>query len=850
MNRFQVLLGPILIIVIILTASCSHELSLREKRNFDDHWRFFLLPSDTMKIDQIPRSEWRTLHLPHDWSIEGEYSRDHGTDWQSGFLPGGVAYYQKDFNWENEWDNKKVMILFDGVYVNSHVWINGEKLGFRPNGYVSFQYDLTPYLEKGNNTITVQVDHSKPQSGRWYTGSGIYRHVWIVVHEKAYIPSGEVFFRTPQVNDRFADYEVETVIRNEKDTDLDLRLVTSLHAPGGDEVSVTETNVHVKQAESSRVHQSGQLEKPMLWSPGTPDHYILKSKLLHDDELVDEMETIVGFRKIEVDASKGLFLNGIPIKLKGVCDHHTAGAVGAAIPDDVLYRRLKLLKEMGCNAIRTAHNPYSPVFYDMCDTMGFMVLNEAFDGWDEPKAPDDYGHYFEDWWETDLVSFVKRDRNHPSVVFWSLGNEVWTGTRETQTELLETIREHDPTRLVTQGGIDPTRGMTDDYSEKFLLDIKGFNGKGEEKHALSDFHEQFPDIPIVGTEIPHTYQTRGVYRSKTHYRRRDFPAPWEVWSKRAGNMDGLDDKIYAIDDLTETEFFKDEVSEQYFKDGSYYPIENEAPWAPTLYYQSSYDNAVVRIAARKQWQIVDSLPYVIGQFRWGSFDYLGESNLWPSRCANFGVIDLCGFPKDHFYLYQSLWTSEPMVHILPHWTHTGREGEAVPVVVYTNCDSVCIELNDRSLGTQTYLGEQLSWHVPYEPGTLKALAYSNGKVEATEIARTAGQPEAIQLLPDKKQLTSGERRVIHFEVSILDQNGVMVPSAEHEVTFMVEGPGRILGTDNGDPLDLSGYKTNRRKAFRGKCLLMVETDGSTGNLVISAESTGLKSSKEIIKVRK
>jgi beta-galactosidase len=315
-------------------------------------------------------------------------------------------------------------------------------------------------------------------------------------------------------------------------------------------------------------------------------------------------------------------------------------------------------------------------------------------------------------------------------------------------------------------------------------------------------------------------------------------------------MDGLEEKLYAIDDLTEKEYFTDEVSERYYKDGSYYPIENEAPWAPTLYYQSSYDNAVVRISARKQWQIVDSLPYVMGQFRWGSFDYLGESNLWPTRCANFGIIDLCGFPKDHFFLYQSLWTSEPMVHILPHWTHTGRDGEAVPVVVYTNCDSVRLVLNDRSLGTQAYLGEQLLWHVVYEPGILKALAYRNGMVKASEIVRTAEQPAAIQLLADKKQLSAGERRVIHFEISIVDQNSVMVPSADNEITFRVEGPGHILGTDNGDPLDLSGYKTNSRKAFRGKCLLMVETDGSKGDLVISAESVGLESSTEIIEIRK
>lgn len=367
---------------------------------------------------------------------------------------------------------------------------------------------------------------------------------------------------------------------------------------------------------------------------------------------MDEVRQLVGFRSLEFSPEFGFKLNGEVTKLKGVCDHHTAGAVGAAVPEDILYYRLKLLKEMGCNAIRTSHNPFSPEFYTMCDTMGLMVLNEGLDGWNIPKAVDDYGNYFDEWWEKDMTDFIKRDRNHPSVIMWSIGNEVNGVSQEIQRNLVDLFHSLD-VRPVTQGGADPTRGMSVDYKKNFgMLDIVGFNGNGEEIGELEKFRDKYPSVCAVATEVPHTYQTRGVYRTKTQWRRRDFPAPWE--KKNPIKWDLFEKRVFPIPDLAAEEFF---------------PEEEIHP-----YYQSSYDNASVRISVRRAWQRACAFPWLMGEFRWGSFDYLGEAE-WPQRCGNFGIIDVAAMPKDAYYLYQSLWTDKPMVHLLPHWTHMGKEGK-------------------------------------------------------------------------------------------------------------------------------------------------------------------------------
>lgn len=782
---------------------------------FDFDWKFALGDYPQAVQPSFDDAGWRILDVPHDWSIEGTYHETaNGTDWQSGYLPCGTGWYRKHFSLEKEWDGKEVAIHFDGIYMNSSVWINGHFLGNRPYGYIGFEYDLTPYLRKGDNVVTVLVDHSKPLSGRWYTGSGIYRHVWLHVRNSIHIPTWGVCFTSAEVSKEKAVVEVKTIVMNNTEVKRSLELFTSLKKKDGKTVSTKKESI-VTTGGDQLITQKMEVKLPLLWSPDSPNIYQLYVEIKENGKTVDSKLLPVGIRKAEY-STQGYVLNGERILIKGVCDHHTAGALGAAIPDQALERRLRILKAMGGNAIRTAHNPFSPQFYTICDTLGLIVMDEAFDGWEEPKGKDDYGNYFKEWWERDLTDLILRDRNHSSVLFWSIGNEVHGGTPETQKKLVDLIHKLDPTRPVTQGGSDPTRGMKADYNKDLYLDIIGFNGNGEEVGEFEKFGKNMPDRCGIGTEVPHSYQTRGVYRTKTAWRRRDFPAPWEL--KTPIPWDKFKHRVFEIPDLSETEVFPEE--------------------AENKYYQSSYDNASVRIGVRHSWKRSSSFPWLFGEFRWGSFDYLGEA-VWPQRCGNFGIIDICGFPKDHYYLYQSLWSEKPMVHILPHWTHTGKEGVRIPVVVYTNCEGVELFLNGRSLGKKPYKGDQLVWQVPFEAGEIKAIA-TNGATQVEKSYHTAGNPAAIAMSPDKLSAQANRTDVVHLELDIIDEKGTICPYADNEVHFNINGPAKLIGVDNGDPIDLSPYKIPQRKAFRGKVILMIQTTGEAGIITVEAISPGLR----------
>ncbi len=808
-------------------------------RNYQDiskDWRFAL--GDPAGAEQIEfdDQDWRMLNLPHDWSIEGNYSPDHDTDWQGGYLPAGIGWYRKVLTQNDAWTGQRVIIDFDGIYVHSDVWINGQHLGHQPNGYIGFDYHLTPYLRPDKNVIAVRVDHSRPRSGRWYTGSGIYRPVHLLTTPATYIDDSDTFFTTGECSQDSSTYEINTRLVNTTSDKRRASLQVALINDQDETVSTQNVTVDIPGRENASPSLTGTMDSPLLWSPDLPNLYTLKMDLSTDDGQHDSYITRVGFRSIEFGGDFGFKLNGKITKMKGVCDHHTAGAVGAAIPNDLLHYRLTLLKQMGCNAIRTAHNPFAPDFYRLCDELGLLVIDEALDGWETAKAEHDYGNDFDAHWKDDLTRFIKRDRNHPCVVIWSIGNEVTGATPETQNRLINLFHELDPTRPVTQGGNDPTRGMSDD-GRSSQLDVIGFNGYGEEKGVLESFHRKYPNVPIVCTEAPHTYQTRGVYRTQTHWRRVAFPAPWEQNNDDTGSMGNLAKRVFPIDDLSDTELFPEEQCATYYHEGHEQPLELTKPWHPTLYYQSSYDNASVRISARQAWQRTRDFPFVAGEFRWGSFDYLGEANRWPSRCANFGIIDLCGFPKDHYYLYQSMWTDAPMVHLLPHWTHPGKEGQAIPMVAYTNCDAVELTLNGRSLGRQEYDDEQLVWHVPFEPGVLTAIGFREGKAVARNSNRTAGDPSGITLT------ANGDGTVTSIEVKVVDADGTMVPHAQNTIQFQLSGPIKLIGVDNGDPLDLSPYKIPQRRAFRGKCLALIQWNGNAGEASVVAESSGLQSTE-------
>lgn len=793
----------ILMLTILASCSMSGELSPRDRVSMDFDWYF--IQRDVVNAQEVDfdHSAWRCLNVPHDWSIEGDYAETNPAGRAGAYLPTGIGWYRKSINID-ELSDKRYFIEFDGVYMNSDVYINGQHLGNRPYGYVSFSYDLTHYLVEGENILAVRVDHSKAPSGRWYTGSGIYRHVWLTTTSNIYVPQWGTYATTSKVSSEQAEVSLQVDIRNQLDSSKDVDIYSYIVDDKGVKVADATTTINIDKA--ATVEQNFEVKTPQLWSPDTPTIYTINTKLYADGKCVDSYTTPLGIRSIELRGSKGMFLNGEPIKFKGLSNHHDAGAVGAAVPNDVLYHRLKMLKAMGCNALRTTHNPFAPEFYAMCDTMGFLVMNEAFDGWFDTKAKFDYGLYFEQWWQKDLKDFMLRDRNHPSVVMWSIGNEVPNFTGEQQKLISDYARSIDPTRPVSQG-----RGYMQPY-----IDLSGFNGHGEFRGVLEGHHKQFPDRAIVGTEITHTLQTRGVYRTKTWYRTKDNPAPWE----KPEDFVEMEPLVYKIPDLTEKEVFEG--------------IRKE--------YQSSYDNSIVRLGVRDDWNRVEDMEYYIGNFRWTGFDYLGESFGWAARTDNFGIIDLAGFEKDHYYLYQSLWSDEPMVHLLPHWTHPGREGVEIPVVVYTNCDGAELFLNGKSLGKKEMTRDrQIVWLVPYQSGTLTVQAIDRDGNKLSKSYSTAGKAAKIKLDVNRDQITANQQDVVMCEVTITDNNGVMVPDSHNLITFDVDGEATIIGVENGDIIDLSPHKVNYRKVFKGKALLMVQATDRGGDIAITATSEGLES---------
>lgn len=800
------ILTYLLLALVMITGCDSGTISPpRWEQKIDFAWLFHLGDVENAEAPEFDDHDWRLLDLPHDFSIEQGFDTTYEGGWRAGYTKGGLGWYRKNLDWQPEWEGKKVVIQFDGIYMNSDVWINGNHLGHRPYGYIGFAYDLTPYLKTGKNIIAVRADNSKIPSGRWYTGSGIYRHVWLKVMNQVHVAQWGTFITTPEVNLQQANTNLQIQIRNNRPEPVDLEVQTKIMNPTGEEVTSWNSTIDLPAETSKKVTQQGIIEQPQLWSPDQPVIYQAETRLYEQDQLLDVYLTNFGIRTIEVNAAQGFLLNGQKLHLKGLCNHHDGGPVGAAVPDDLLYYRLKMLKDMGANAVRTAHNPAAPELYAICDTLGLMVMDEPFDGWHEPKAEYDYGHFFAEWWERDLMDFLLRDRNHPSIVMWSVGNEVPDFTPDMQKSLVDFVHAYDQTRPVTQA-----RGYMGPH-----LDVAGFNGHGEEPGYLEKFHAERPDQPVVGTEMTHTLQTRGVYQTQTAYRRRDFPAIWEdgqPWGPYAH-------RVHKMDDLSSEELFP----------GKPYP------------YQSSYDNAYVRINVRDMEKMVRNYDFLMGSFRWTGFDYLGEATIQPARTANFGIIDLANFPKDHYYLYQSLWSDQPMVHLLPHWTHPGMEGTKIPVVVYTNGDAAELFLNGKSLGEKPMSESlQIVWQVPYEPGELKVVAKRNGQEVAEKSYRTAGKAAAIQLESHRSAIRANRTDLALIEVTVTDSAGTMVPEANYLVKFEVDGPAKIIGVENGDILDFDPVKASQRKVFKGKCLVILQNTGKPGEILFAATNQNLK----------
>lgn len=782
----------------------------RQRLLLDKNWKFIQSDIKEAEKPDYDDTKWRTLNLPHDWSIEGEFKEDAATKGPGGYLPTGIGWYRKHFNIASTGKGQQFRIEFDGVYMNSDVWINGQHLGKHPYGYTSFYYDLTPFVNKGENIIAVKVDNSLQPNSRWYSGSGIYRHVWLNITGPVHVAQWGTYITTPKVNTSSATISVRTTVENHNQGNKNIILRSVVKDGSGKEVANAETPVLLTSSGKTDAEQLVEVASPSLWSVDTPSLYTLQSSILEGTKTIDTYSTQFGIRNIEFDKDKGFLLNGQHIKMNGVCLHHDAGCLGAAVPDQAWVRRLQLLKDMGCNAIRTSHNPPAPEFLDLCDKMGFLVMDEIFDEWVEKKGQVGFSYhiFFDEWWKSDLLSMIHRDRNHPSVVIWSAGNEVPDQVVETGKEIMlklaETFKKEDPTRPVTQAN---DRIAAGDGPAKLpfleLQDIVGYNyvdrwNERRELYYSVDRHNH-PDWKMIGTENVSVGGLRGQY---------------SIASDKSDRRPGR-----------------------------------------------SRDYRLGMIQAEQLWKFTAVNDYVIGDFMWTGIDYLGEAG-WPNKNSSSGVIDLCGFPRDGYYFYQSQWTEKPMVHLFPHWNWAGYEGKVISVIAYSNCDTAELFLNGKSFGAKSYVFPQqghskswntysrpyiapttsdlhLSWDVPYEPGTLKVVGKKGGQVVTEEI-RTTSAPAAIRLTADRKNITADAYDIVNVKVEIVDENGFVVPTANNAIEFKVEGEGVLIGTDNGNPQDKTQMKSNQRAAYNGLALAVVQSTEKSGNIRLTAVSEGLK----------
>lgn len=792
-------------VLFLACGSDSREVRIIEDFNFD--WQFKLGDHPEAKTTAFKTDDWRTLNLPHDWSIEGEFSKDHPAKPEGGALPTGVAWYRKSFTLPEDFKNKSISIEFDGVYRKSEVWINGHYLGIRPNGYIAFAYDLSEFLKFGEeeNIIAVKVDNSEQPNSRWYSGSGIYRNVRLVITEKLHVAHWGTYVFTPEVSKDNGKIKLEVTVKNDAAKAKHYSVETLVLDANNLEVAAVTTQADVTAQAENKTMQSIQVFNPILWDVKTPYLYTLQTNIYEGETLVDNYKTPLGFRFFEFDTENGFSLNGEPTKIHGVCLHHDNGALGAVANRAAIKRKLQIMKDMGVNAIRVSHNPSSVELLELCDEMGFIVQVEAFDVWKKKKLKADYNMYWDDWYKQDLQDFVKRDRNYPSVFMWSIGNEIReqfdsTGIAMTK-DLVKIVKALDKTRPVTCA-------LTENIPEKnFIyqsgaLDLLGFNYKHED---YGTFPENFKGQKIIASESVSALETRGHYDATSSEIKFWPPAHNEPFD---GN-----------DDFTVTAY--DNVA---------------AYWGTTH---------------EENWKTVKKLDYIAGTFIWTGFDYLGEPipYPYPARSSYFGIVDLAGLPKDIYYMYQSEWSDKNVLHVLPHWNWNA--GEKVDVwAYYNNADEVELFVNGTSQGVRSKQGEDLhvSWNVPFEAGTLKVVSRKNGEVVLEKEILTAGAASTIELEANTSKIKNDNYDLVYVTVNVQDNQGNLVPNADNDIHFEVSGGGKLVGVDNGYQASLESFKSNQRKAYNGKCIAIIQSNGNAETIQINATSKGLKSASIQIKV--
>jgi beta-galactosidase len=747
--------------------------------NFDRNWRFLQADPGGAEKTDFDNSSWRSLNLPHDWSIEGPFSETNKTGGAGGYLPGGVGWYRKQFTLPSSYSGRQVSVEFDGVMANSEVWINGSSVGKRPYGYVSFAYDLTPYLNFDGkaNVIAVRADNSKQPASRWYSGAGIYRHVRLVITRPTHIERWSTFVTTPEVSNGQATVRVQTVVTNGSNDACEIVVRVALVDAKGKSVATGETKAQpIAPGKSAEFSQDVVVENPQRWNPDQPVLYKAVAEVRSGKETVDQETVPFGIREFQFKADTGFWLNGKNFKLYGVCLHHDGSAFGAAVPTGVWERRLETLRQLGVNSIRTAHNPPAPEFLDLCDRMGFLVMDEFFDCWTIGKNPHDYHLYFNEWSKIDTRDTIRRDRNHPCIILYSVGNEIHDTPRAELAKgilrgLVDVCHENDPTRPVTQGLFRPNVSKDYDNGLADLLDVIGTNYRDAELLAAQ---RNKPERKIVGTEQRHERQT---------------------------------------------------------------------------------------------WLHLRDNPSHSGQFLWTGIDYLGEARRWPIVAAGSGLLDRTGTIRPLGYERQSWWSDKPMVFVVrrtgrsaetpddpgfdpldrrqmvfPDWTPRNLETHDENVEVYSNCSEVELFLNGKSFGSRlinTNASPRI-WRLPFEPGVLKAVGKNNGKVGATYEIRTAGKPSRIVLAADRNRVAPVWDEVSTVSATVVDDNGVIVPSAADLISFKVSGPGVIAAVDSGDNSSHEPFQASQRKAFQGRCFAILKSTAENGRITLTASAPGLK----------
>ncbi len=778
---------------------------------FDRGWRFHLGDVAAAQNPTFDDSGWRTLDLPHDWSIEGEFSDTNPAGASGGALPGGVGWYRKTFSVAARESGRLVFVEFDGVYRNSEVWINGHYLGKRPYGYSSFSYDLTPYLRFGraSNVIAVRVDNLQQPNSRWYSGSGIYRHVRLVTTAPVHVDHWGTYVTTPEVTAASARVTIRTTIRNASQADQPVTLRTVLYDAAGKEVAAASTEARVARDSVSEIAQDLVIRAPTLWSLDRPYLYRAVSRVMCEGKPCDAYSTPFGVRTFVFDPERGFILNGTPVKIRGVCLHHDLGALGAAVNTRALERQLEIMRGMGVNAIRTSHNPPAPELLDLTDRMGFIVLDEAFDMWKKEKTKYDYHLDWDAWHVRDLSDMVRRDRNHPSVFLWSIGNEVmeqWTNDDTTAIpiarELAGIVRRLDPTRPITSASNNGS--PANPVFHAGALDLLGHNYHHE---AWPNFPTQFPGAKFIITEAMSALNSRGVYEQPS-----DSVASYATpYVKDSGPQPNKDYRLSSYDD-------------------------RKAFWG------SLHEESL---------RLFERYPFLSGMFIWSGIDYLGEPTPyeWPARSSYFGVVDLAGFPKDPYYLYQSEWTTRPMLHVFPHWNWTA--GDTIDVWAYTNANEAELFLNGVSLGVKRKPEDvsHVMWHVAYAPGTLRAVAREDGHVIATQEVRTAGAPARIALTADRSRLQADADDLSFVTVTVVDRAGVAVPTADQLIRFRLAGDARIAGVDNGDQISHAPFRADHVRLFNGKALVIVRAGARLGTVTLTAEADGLEPATARLELR-